>query len=54
MRSNDYFTVSDFDSLDLGAQYIKKEIKRTFIDFKGNATDSIYKKNWFGYYMYSI
>lgn len=36
IRSNEYFTVSDFNSLDLGAQYIKREIKRTFIDFKGN------------------
>ena len=37
IRSDEYFTVSDFNSLDLGAQYIKKEVKRTFIDFKGNA-----------------
>tara|TARA_B100000767_G_C19778491_1_gene544363 strand:+ start:930 stop:3263 length:2334 start_codon:yes stop_codon:yes gene_type:complete len=37
IRSNDYFTTSNFDSLDLGAQYISKEIKRTFIDFDGNA-----------------
>ena len=37
IRSDEYFTTSDFNSLDLGAQYIKKEIKRTYIDFKGNA-----------------
>jgi sialic acid synthase SpsE/sugar phosphate isomerase/epimerase len=37
IRSDEYFTTSDFNSLDLGAQYIKKEIKRTYIDFEGNA-----------------
>ena len=44
IRSDDYFTISDFNSLDLGAQYIKKEIKRTFIDFKGNANLIQYAK----------
>lgn len=37
IRSNEYFTTSNFDSLDLGAQYISKEIKRTLINFDGNA-----------------
>ena len=37
IRSDEYFTTSDFNSLDLGAQYIKKEIRRTYIDFEGNA-----------------
>lgn len=32
VRSKEYFTTSDFNALDLGAQYLKQEIERTFLE----------------------